>query len=280
MEIVAQILCLGLIICLGIILFQFFPKDFSVKKICITAMFVVLSAVLQALSFMIPLFGFPSLKIGFSQMPLMLLGALLGPLWAYIGGICQDLISLFMDPTNAPFLGFTLNKIIIALIPAFWFTYGNKISQKTLLVLTQVIIVCTYVLGLSALWTTNEIVSGGDVFVVTVWIKIGMTVLILILLGILCYGIYYLYQKYQTDSNKASHWIISIISVEVVVQYCLTPFWLSVMYRIPFMASSLIRIVKGSVMIFLNIVIGLVLYRVLRRLLNDKTEETSDEETE
>jgi len=269
MAFVIQILSLVLIICIGIIIFQFFPRDFSVKKITITAMFVVLSAVLQALSLVIPLFGFPSLKLGFSQMPLALLGALLGPMWAYIGGLCQDLLSLFLDPTNFPFFGFTLNKIVIALIPAFWFHYGKKISQKVLLMLTEVILVITYILALVALWTTSDIVSGGEVIVLSTIIKGGVSLLIIGLLAILCYGIYYFYLKYQTENNRASQWIISIISVEVIVQYCLTPLWLQVMNGIPFMGSLLVRLVKGSVMIFLNIFIGLILYQVLSRFFKD-----------
>jgi len=276
MAFVVQILCLVLIICIGIIIFQFFPRDFSVKKITITAMFVVLSAVLQALSLVVPLFGFPSLKLGFSQMPLVLLGALLGPMWAYVGGLCQDLLSLFMDPTNFPFFGFTLNKIVIALIPAFWFHFGKKISQKVLLMLTEVILVITYILALLALWTTNDIVSGGDVIVLSTFIKIGVSLLIVGLLAILCYGIYYFYQKYQTDNNRASQWIISIISVEVIVQYCLTPLWLQVMNGIPFMGSLLVRLVKGSVMIFLNIFIGLILYQILSRFIKDDSEPIKD----
>ena len=268
-----QILSLALIACIGIIVFQFFPKDFSAKKISLTAMFVLLSAILQAVSVMLPLFGFPSLKIGFSQMPLLLLGALLGPVWAYIGGICQDIVSLIVDPTSFPFFGFTLNKIVVALIPAFWFTYGSKISQKTLFILTEVIIVCTYLLGLFALFTTGEIMSGGEMYHLNIWVKLGLSAVIILFLGILCYGIHYFYKKYQGTHNKAGQWIISIISVEVIVQYCLTPLWLSVMYGVPFMGSLLVRLVKGSVMIFLNILIGLMLYRILSKLIKNDNEE-------
>jgi riboflavin transporter FmnP len=83
---------------------------FELKTMIIVSLMSLLSMVLAAyLSIMIPLFGFPSLKFGFSQLPIMISGALFGPWWGMVAGVLEDLLELASGTVVSPYIGFTLN---------------------------------------------------------------------------------------------------------------------------------------------------------------------------
>ena len=48
--------------------------------------------------------------------------------------------------------------------------------------------------------------------------------------------------------------------------FLLTPYWLQVMYGIPFTLSLFIRVIKECIMIPVNIILGYTILRVIKRL--------------
>ncbi|NLA78130.1 MAG: hypothetical protein GX845_01100, partial [Erysipelothrix sp.] len=85
MAIFLQVAAFLSIVVLAIISFKVAPLNMTAKKITIVTMLIVLSIVLQFFSIMVPLFGFPSLRLDFLHIPLMFIGVLFGPGWALIG---------------------------------------------------------------------------------------------------------------------------------------------------------------------------------------------------
>jgi len=76
--------------------------------------------------------------------------------------------------------------------------------------------------------------------------------------------------KYFADRNYSfalTDWAISILWVELIVNLILTPFWLQVMYGIPFWLNVAPRLVKGTVMIQVNIVLGFILVNIVDKLI-------------
>jgi len=63
---------------------------------------------------------------------------------------------------------------------------------------------------------------------------------------------------------------LALILVEMIVQLMLTPFWLDVMYGIPFIVSVSVRLIKAVVMIVVNTMIGLVLLKGILPMFRDK----------
>ena len=120
----------------------------STVNIAFSGMLLALRSVLGMFSVLI----IPTIKIGFSFLPVALSGMLYGPfVSALIGGL-GDIISYILNPTGgAYFPGFTLSGIISGLI------YGMFFYKKKNITLIRIIAcVCTEIilveLLLSSLW--------------------------------------------------------------------------------------------------------------------------------
>ena len=94
LSVVVQVLAVVAILVLGFLTFKFFPLKLEIRSITFTALMVMLSVILSIISLMVPMFGYPSLKIGFSQLPLMMIGLFLGPSWAFLAGLMEDVLEL------------------------------------------------------------------------------------------------------------------------------------------------------------------------------------------
>ena len=63
MVLFSQILCLFMILALGLFVFKKYPIKLQLREMILASLFVVLALVVSYFSVMIPLFGFPSLKL-------------------------------------------------------------------------------------------------------------------------------------------------------------------------------------------------------------------------
>jgi riboflavin transporter len=268
MALTYQIIAVVAILIIGFLVFRIDKLHVTGEKLAIIAMFIALSVALQFFSLMIPLFGFPSMRIGFSQLPLMVIGVLFGPSWAFISGIVQDFLGLIVTPTGFPFFGFTLNKIIIGLIPALLFSKKIKWSPKVAYIVSQGLLLSFLVGALAYLWMTPSIVSEGNVIEITMTIKLIFSAGSILMIGAMMFFMNLLTKKYKKYENDfpISVWAMSVVLVEVVVQLILTPLWLAIMYNIPVLISFLLRVVKATIMVPFTIVIGFGILILMSRL--------------
>ena len=92
-----QIIIVCILVLLGIYCFKFYPLERrNTKKLAFSALIIIITLILKRLTIMVPLFGAESLKIG----------------------LITDLLGLVISPTGFPFFGFTLNQVLIGLIPS------------------------------------------------------------------------------------------------------------------------------------------------------------------
>lgn len=268
MALTYQIIAVVAIIIIGFFVFRMDKLHVTGEKLAIIAMFIALSVALQFFSLMIPLFGFPSMRIGFSQLPLMVIGVLFGPSWAFLSGIVQDFLGLIVTPTGFPFFGFTLNKIIIGLIPALLFSKKIKWTPKVAYIVSQGILLSFLLGALAYLWLTPSIVTNGDVIEITMTIKLVFSTGSVLLIGAMMFFLHLLTEKYKKYENdfSISIWAMSVVLVEVIVQLILTPLWLAIMYDIPIWISFLLRVVKATIMVPLTIIIGYGILILMSRL--------------
>ena len=268
---ISQIIALITIIIIGYIVFKYFPFKVTTKDISLTAFLVVASVVLSYFSLMIPLFGFMSFKIGFSQMPLMILGVILGPGWAFIGAIVQDLLDIMINPSGFPFLGFTLNKILIATVPALWFCKWNKLTQKQTFKLIWLLLFGIYTLTMIGIWSATSITVSSSLLVFTIEMKLLLSLACSAVMIILIILMLYFKRKYPFETSRyhIANWIVCVLLIEIIVQLTLTPIWLDIMYGIPYIMNVLVRMVKSSFMIFLNITLGYYVLRLVTKLRKD-----------
>ena len=70
----------------------------------------------------------------------------------------------------------------------------------------------------------------------------------------------------DNDVSLFGTWLLSVILVELAITFCLTPFWLQIMYGIPFVVSVSIRVIKACFIIPLEIIIGFPLLKQMDKL--------------
>lgn len=259
MAFILQVIPFLVIVGLGVISFKVKPLQVTTRKITIVALLVVLSVALQFFSLMIPLFGFPSLRIDFLQVPLMMIGVMFGPSWAFIAGLAQDVLGLIITPTGFPVFGFTLNKILMGMIPAFLFLFKDKVSNKKMHQLVLLLLSLFLVGSLSYLWQVKTIVVESNVIDITIPMKVGLSLLSLLLIGGLMVFLYGSAKKHENKETPIAFWALSVLLVEITVSLVLTPTWLYAMYKIPVLLSFLVRVVKAAVMVPLLMMVGYAL---------------------
>ena len=180
----------------------------------------------------------------------------MGPMWGLIGGIVQDVLGLIVTPTNYPFFGFTLNKVLVGVIPGLVFLVHKKNENKSIKSFLLLLLSLFLVGSLTYLMTLESIVVNQQIVLITNWMKISIAILIILLIGGLIIVVLRSIKIIKSTPISLSYWMLSVILVELIVQLVLTPIWLVTMYQIPVLISFLLRVVKAAVMIPLMILIG------------------------
>ncbi len=264
-----QIIIVGIIIALGIYVFKFYPfEKGNVSKLVIASIFIILTAICKRLAIMIPLFGTESLKIGFEYIPLMLAGYLLSPSSAFLIGFCSDMIGLILVPTGFPFFGFTLGTILVSVIPSLVKENLQSVKEKTVQYIANGI-VCFMGLGASLyIYTLKEVDISGKIYLLTSQNKITLISICIALTALFIVLIHIIKKRVNIEEAKEfSTWILCVILVELVVTLCLTPLWLDIMYKIPFVVSLCIRIIKECAILPLEIFIGYSLIKLMKKII-------------
>ncbi|MGL5979046.1 MAG: folate family ECF transporter S component [Erysipelotrichaceae bacterium] len=244
-----------------------FGVKFTTKQLAIAGMLVVLSVVLSFFSLMIPLLGVPSLKIGFAQLPLLLSGFVLSPFLALVTGLVTDLLGLLFVPTNFPFAGFTLNSLVLCLIPALLMRKRAAFQQIKSIRFVYVLFAGILLASGGYLLVMQEVKIGSELFVLTPAIKVGVFCFLALIMGVLIVAIQLIQKHFaKDDAQDFVLFVIAVVLLEVIINLIFTPIWLNMMYGIPVLISMFVRIVKAGVMIPCNIVIGYSLWRALQRV--------------
>ncbi len=265
---VSQVICLVMIVALYIYIFKVYPLKKDIRSLVYASMFVVISIVLNALSLTIPFFGVPSVKVGFTYIPLLMCGFFMSPSWAMLVGLSMDMIGLMITPTQYPFLGFTLNHIIAAGLPALFIQKSKNLSTDKVRKSVTVMLVLFASIAIVYLIPLQEVVISGTDFLLTNSIKISIILYIIGACTLMLMILKRVENKMgEKNSDVLAKWILITIFAELIINMILTPIWLDVMYQIPFIFSLFIRMIKACVMISLNIIIGFSCINILKRII-------------
>ncbi|MCF0111423.1 MAG: folate family ECF transporter S component, partial [Erysipelotrichaceae bacterium] len=267
--IVAQIVCFIAIIVLGFVCFKSTPFRLQTRQMTLVSMFLVLALVLSYFSVMLGLFGFPTMKIGFAQLPLMLTGVFFGPGYAFIGGLLYDVLGLIVTPTSMPFLGFTLGNILVCVLPGLWTWFTPIRDYKRLGTLIAVLCAAILCVSLVYLWTYTYREAFAEKFMALtdpqrIAITVGLSGIVIAVPVFMQFAI----RKQKPEHRDAMmNWFVCVFLVEVLVNLCLTPLWLKIMYQIPYMLNFFVRVLKNIVMIPLHTLLGIVVIRAVSRFI-------------
>ncbi len=238
---------------------------FELKTMVLISFMSLLSLVLAVfLSMTIPLFGFPSLRFGFSQLPIMIAGALFGPWWGLIAGVLEDLLELASGFVVSPYIGFTLNKALLGLIPGLVFLLAKKDPKKLRIFMIGSILLL-YGASIGFILSTKSVSAAQVTYDLTLQVKAILIGLILAIFPLIWFMVRQFKQKaiQRTDFQA---WLFSVVLIEIVINVILTPIWLNNLYGIPIEIQIIIRSIKASFFVVLNTFLAYFIYRSLKRI--------------
>ncbi|MDF9824573.1 ECF transporter S component (folate family) [Breznakia sp. PF5-3] len=264
---IVQVVCIVFLIVLFGLVFKRYPLEMTIRNLVLASLFVLISVILNAISIMIPFFGVPSVKITFALLPLMISGAVLSPSWAYLVGFVTDLVGLLITPTGFPFFGFTLNHVLVATLPAIWYQRSVKLKPKIIQRLINISFVSLAVLASLYILSINQVSIEKKVIEITLLIKISLITFIFLFVIVMFIILHYVRKRLSEEAaEELAKWMVVALSMELLISLMLTPFWLDVMYGIPWFISTFIRVVKACVMIPINITVGYSLVKIVKRI--------------
>ena len=260
-----QILILIIIIIIGI--YAFLEKSpINTRQLALASSLIVLYEILNLISFSIPIMGYNAFKIGFSSIPLIIIGIIASKKVAFISALVADGIGLIITSTAYPFLGFTLNTVLTIMLANLVFSNLNNIFSKN--IVKQIIkysfyfILCLFYLYLFML---KEITIDNKIIEMTNPIRISIIIISLIII----LSIYLISKHFKNISNSNIFFacLISSFLTYFFIYTALTPIWLNYMYDIPIFISIFIRLIKCIFMIPIN---TFILYTVIKQLKLEK----------
>lgn len=262
-----QIILGIIIVVIGVFVFYKYPIKSDIKQLTLAALIIVMAIVLKRLSIMIPFLGLPSLKITLEVLPLIIGGLLLQPTYCYLLALSVDGLGLVLASAGGfPFLGFTLNALLQTLIPCFLVKYLSDKKDIKLGLIAQVGMVILGVVASVYVFTMSTVSISSTIYEVTMPIKILVIAIIIIMISLLLFVANYYRKKLDIEKyHMFSIVILSVVLIELIVTFTLTPYWLQEMYGIPFYASLFVRVIKACIMVPINIIIVYTIYNVINR---------------
>ncbi len=234
-----------------------------------TALLVAISIVLGRLATLyIPLFGFPAVRFSVTNIPIFIAGALFGGVYGAIAGFLSDIINFILTggANGGYHFGFTLNAILIGLIPGIFFAKFRKSKKPmsyfmvnsvfSILAMVGAIIYINFI-GIKELENMEQIWGLESPLFLS---------MIMIVLVVLLNGVNYVLQKKFSDKDHIyaidKIIFVSIISF-IIVQLVLTPIWVKDLYNIPIITSIMVRLFKCMIDIPLQVA---AIYTILKAI--------------
>jgi len=264
-----QIIVGIIIVLIGIFIFYKYPIKNDVKQVTLGALFIILAVILKRLAIMVPFLGLPSLKITLEVLPLIVAGLTMQPGYCYIVSLAVDALGLILAFGGGfPFLGFTLNAVLQTMIPCMLKLYLNDTKDKLLEMIVKVVMVVISLAASIYIFSLNTVNISSQNYAVSLPIKLTVLAIIICMITILFVFMNYYQKKLKKDEGHTFYLcVLSVVSIELIVTFFLTPYWLETMYGIPFFASQFVRILKSCVMIPVGIAVVYTMYRVTQKVL-------------
>lgn len=252
------------VVIIGLFAFEF-SKDktkISVKEMAIVAIFSVLTAILyKVVAIKFPP-AQPVFVISVAGAVAMSLGILIKPKLALVAGLLTDIIGLLLAAMvgegSMPFLGFSLTAMLGVYIPSLLALSTKKFEPKILNIMSALTIAVGISIASWYLMSAQAISIDQNQTQLTDTIRYTI-ILFLIVIGVVIFLInYYVAKKMEKHNQLAlstAHLTFIIIVVEIVCHIGLTSLWINIMYGIPWMIGSIMRIIKAIFILPLNLVI-------------------------
>lgn len=249
-------------------------RNIEIYKITATAFLMALAIVLSRVPFLstyISIGGVNIVKIGFQEIPLMLVCLICGPLYSMIASFGADLLAATIMPTGPYFPGFTFDALLLGLIPALLLKFYKNDKIKFSIIYLIMIIITSLTFTLQCI-NLNQIKVGDFRFELKLWMKIVIPISVIFVL-ILNYVLLLLFDKKNKHFFKYYE-VYSIYFIrDLVIAPLIAPIWIMFLYNVPYQVSYisqfLSKMITLPILSIMTIFLITPLSKVLKHLLND-----------
>ncbi|MDW7667876.1 MAG: folate family ECF transporter S component [Bacillota bacterium] len=246
-------------------------KLMSTKALVTISLLTSISIILaRVMGIMIPVAGFPALKINFSTIPIMLSGILFGPVAGFMTGGVADVIGYLINPQGGPFFpGFTLSTALTGMIPGLVYkviTKYDKVKKINFNYINGLFIILT-TLGLGyAFYAKGVLAFSHGVSFNGQPIHIVISGLIILAIGAYIILPFYItkaiYKKDNIYSFDKLYFTVSI--TQIITSLILNTYFLSILFGKGVLVFLPTRIVTNYIMIPVFTMIFAVLFKTLK----------------
>lgn len=232
----------------------------EIKKITLAALFMVLSLILSRASVYVPIFGAPLMRFGLGTIPIVLGSLLLGPLYGAVIGGLADLIGALAFPVGPYFFGFTLDSMLLGVMPWLVLFIAKKIKHGSQLTASFVYLFVVSLL-VAFLIKFNSVKIFDHVIVLNVYLKAALGVLYSLAL----LAIYYFTHRKATEENSSFRIVFNSVLVnEIFITALLAGLWKYLLYGVPYFVNVGI----STLLLLINLPIkSLIIFGIYRSIL-------------
>ncbi len=246
-------------------------KIMSTRALVTISLLTSISIILaRVMGIMVPVAGFPALKINFSTIPIMLSGILFGPVAGFMTGGVADVIGYLINPQGGPFFpGFTLTTALTGMIPGLIYkiiTKYDKIKKINFNYINGLfILLISFGLGY-AFYAKGVLTFNNGLSFNGQSIHIAISGLIILSIGAYIILPFYItkaiYKKDYIYSFDKLYFTVSI--TQIITSLILNTYFLSILFGKGVLVFLPTRIVTNYIMIPVFTMIFAVLFKTLK----------------
>lgn len=234
-------------------------KVFNTKVLVSCGLLSGISIILtRFFSYMIPLAGFPVLRIGFGDIPVIISGMVFGPIAGALTGAVSDVLGFLINPMGDVYIpGMTISAALRGLLPGLIYLTIKK--HKININFHIINVVCSILMAVGAIYVPlSQDVGISNIILILYGIIALAFITLPIVLGIIIKS---------KDNLYSFDKILFIVTIGYyIISLILNTFWLAMTYNKGFLAFLPGRIIAGLVIIPLHSILIFVLSRWFKHM--------------
>ena len=241
-----------------------------IQKICLTGLFIALTAILQkviAINY-IPIVPFVRLSLGGPAL-IIFASIFLGPIYGLIVGAASDLFGYFIfDPKTMSFFPqITLIYALLGFASYFVFVLVKKLKNEKLGFVIETLSLAALATGVSLFFVlNNQVTLYFTTYTIELWQKIVIPVLLFSLFGVLILVLFLLRKRFKDFKTDMNIWQVSfacfVIEITIIVLFG------SLMKALAFNFNFFIIAICQIVVLFFNVPLNTFFVEMFMKLTN------------
>lgn len=236
-------------------------KNREIFKLTLTSMLIAIAVALKYISYVVPIFGLPILRIDIIPIPIIIGGLLFGPIYGGTIGILGDIIGHFVNPQGDYLFGLTINAGLIGVFAGLIKLLVKRNKKINIFILNIILMSFITIIGIGYIMIAKDIKISGEIYDLSFNIKLGMILLLLLFLIVIIGSQIFFKIKNKNKENYFDLIFLVVVTIEITISIVISSYLFLKYWGMPFWPNVLLRIIRA--MFFIPIKVYIVNYAYL-----------------